>query len=86
MEERVMPKRKGLYRFRIYWGLDRWLDRRIGDSVTLSRPSYDHAFMAAQKNPFPGATHFEVWQILGPDGDMEVFRIRGEIATPVERK
>ena len=69
-------------RFKIYWGLDRFLDRRIGDAVTLDRPSYDHAFVAAQANPFPGASHFEVWQVMGHDEDMEVFKIRGEIANP----
>lgn len=77
-----MLKATGLFRFRIKWGLDRWLDKPIGDSVLITAPSIDHAYMAAQRRPFPGATHFEVWSVAGEDDRMEVFKIRGEIATP----
>ena len=65
-------------RYRIYWGLDRFLDQMIGDPVTLNRKTIDSAFLAACKNPFPGATHFEIWQVSGHNEEYERFKMRGE--------
>jgi len=76
-DESASHSRKGFsMRYKIYWGLDRFLDRMIGDSVSLRRKTLDSAFLYACKNHYPGATHFEIWQEVG--NDMEVFKIRGE--------